>query len=588
MTTANIVQKDDYSFKFFIEGELCEQDREKLLEIPGCDNWDGEKKQPFWARNKNIQTYKRINPKWYGRYLFYNEVLDRLKSLGIEYFIEEAVEEDYGNFKSMVEDCLYVKDLKEVSIKSKTKIQLKPHQLVASAYLMCAGKCLFADSVGTGKTAAVFNSILSLLEKSGMEKVLWLTRNNLKEQTRMEWKKFTGRDDAVVCRGEKLDRQLILKRFHDDENTIIFCNYEQLLYEEKMIKDLPVTILVVDEISHFKGYGSKRQKILKTLTGWRGYKTDFVWGVGATPIENELEDLYTIMRCIEPQMLGYFKGFRSRYIKTGYWGNVEGYKNQDELKEKLSPFILKRTRKEIGNSMPSTQIKNHWVDLLKDQRELYEEVEEEEVKEFFDENELGETISFTNAMTKMVRSRQVVLSPDIVDETVKKNAKLDFVLELLEEIPKDEKVIIFCSWEQPLLRLQEALQKAKEVSFFISGAINEKKRQDIIEEFRDSTIGRVLLSTDCISYGQNIQFANRMIMYDLPFNPAVLKQRVGRIVRTGQEKQTYIHNIICRDTVEEKIIQALEKKQLVIDSIFDSEKEIEISCNELKDVLLKE
>jgi SNF2 family DNA or RNA helicase len=249
-------------------------------------------------------------------------------------------------------------------------------------------------------------------------------------------------------------------------------------------------------------------------------------------------------------------------------GNLKGYRNLDAIREKLAPIFLRRTRGEVLGQLPARTDNTVYIELTTTQKTLYEDQAAALAR-------LIQKGYYTDLDRKRILAclanlRMICDSAFLVDESSHVSPKLDelkIVLpELLEE--GDHKVVIFSQWET-MIRETAVVLESLDIGFSIlHGSLSGKERKAALDRFRNEKECRVFLSTDAGGVGLNLQTADTVINLELPWNPAVLEQRIARVHRLGQSRPVRVLNFVARGTIEERVLRTLERKQQLFSNFF--------------------
>ena len=331
---------------------------------------------------------------------------------------------------------------------------------------------------------------------------------------------------------------------------------------------MPADVLILDEAQRIKNWKTKTSAAIKKI------KTTYALVLTGTPVENKIEDLYSLMQIVNPYLLGSLHNFLSKHqITEGGTDKVIGYKDLNDVGSLLQDVMLRRTKTEVLKDLPKRMDKNLFVPLTAQQLELHTEYADYVAKlvhkwkrmHFLNEEDRQKLLMFLNMM------RMVSDTTYIIDQETNHQTKLDELQNILDEIlaMPDEKVVIFSQWER-MTRLVAIKLKQRNVGFeYLHGGIPGKKRGDLYANFTNDKNCKVFLSTDAGGVGLNLQSAAYLINLDIPWNPAVLEQRIGRIYRLGQKKNVSIINLVSQGSIEHRMLDVLKFKKGVAAGILD-------------------
>ena len=554
---AELKVRDRYTFHLFFP--YHDKTVEAVRNTPGC----------AWSK----ATYS-----WICRYIFYDLVINTLNKLGLEIVDDNNLQNDLARFRSDEFELEKIKSIDGNECLELTKIKLDPHQKVGSTFLVVGETVLLADAVGLQKTSTALNACLILKKVRDIKKVLYVTINSCKWQVQTEIERFTDQK-SIVIDGTKEQRQNQFNRWRIGKDMFLITNYEAIYANINLFKNALPDVIIADEVSKAKNFMSKTAKALRRI------ESKYFWALGATPLENNFDEIFNILRLVNPELLGNLTNFKSYYAKLGFWNEIKGWhieRIKDFIK-RIQPYILKRTNEDVGRVLPKTDIQHHWMDLTPGQQAVYDGLKAQ--------SKLTVSVNgttYSQMISVLTRLRETCDFSDLGDHQVASvSSKLEALIDILKDTPPGEKTIIFTQWEQAAKRISERLKAENLIHVFVSGSIKGTNRQNAVQDFKEKIENGILLTTDCLSYGMNLQDANRIVIFDLLYTPSRMTQRVGRIRRLGQTKDMTIHTLLCRNTVEEKMLDILARKQGYQDMLFDPfAKNVKLTMDDLKKIIL--
>jgi SNF2 family DNA or RNA helicase len=328
-------------------------------------------------------------------------------------------------------------------------------------------------------------------------------------------------------------------------------------------------LVILDEAQRIKNWQTAVANNVKRI------QTKYAMVLTGTPLENKLEELYSVMQVVDPFRLGaMFRFVHEHQITDENTGKVTGYKDLNQIGELLKPVMLRRHKRDVLKQLPERMDKNLFVPMTEKQLEYYGEAYEEVCKlvnkwrnhKFLSEKDRQKLLINLNIM------RMACDSTFIIDQTTRHDTKVDELLSILDEVFEsgEEKVVVFSQWER-MTRIIAAELDARKVKYeSLHGAVPGKEREQLFKNFNNDPESRVFLSTDAGGVGLNLQAASMLINMDLPWNPAVLEQRIGRIHRMGQKKNVQIINLVAQGTIEEQMLDKLKFKSMMASGILDN------------------
>ena len=441
---------------------------------------------------------------------------------------------------------------------------LLPYQLDGIAFAVGAGRAILADDMGLGKTIQGIGIAELLARQVGIGKVLVVCPASLKSQWQQEIHRFSGRSAQLVLgRAEERHEQ------YRSDCFFTICNYEQVLRDEAAIGAIEWDLILLDEGQRIKNWESKTSQLIRSL------HSRYAVVLSGTPLENRLDELYTVCNFVDDQRLGPAYEFFHRHRIVSETGRVEGFQNLDDVRAKLKPILLRRTRDQVIGELPERTTSVIKIRPTQEQADIHTGAMQNVVritsKRFLTEMDLLQLQKY------LLICRMSADSSFLVDKQEPGySTKLDRIEELLGELAElpDRKVIIFSEWRR-MLDLIEPLLEAVEMDFVrLDGQVPQKKRAAIVNSFQTDPECRVILMSNAGSTGLNLQAANTVINVDLPWNPAVLEQRIARAHRMGQKNPVHVYLLVTEDTIEEKLLDTLAMKQDLALAALDADSEV--------------
>lgn len=449
------------------------------------------------------------------------------------------------------------------------KATLLPYQLDGIAFAVGKGRAILADDMGLGKTIQAIGVAELLAREAGISRVLVVCPASLKSQWRNEIHRFCDRSTQLIF-GNGAER---VEQYHSDAFFTI-CNYEQVLADITAIETVSWDLVILDEGQRIKNWESKTSRTIRQI------ESPFRLVLSGTPLENRLGELYTITKFVDPNLLGPAYQFFNRYHIVDDRGRTKAYHRLDELRDRLSSVLLRRTRSEIADQLPSRT--DEVVRILGTQEQL--DIQDINVKR-------AAQISAKKYMTEIDRiilmgclanARMACDSTYLIDqETEEYSSKLERLSELLETLLEDptRKIVIFSEWKRMLDRIELRLDELGADFVRLDGSVPQKKRGPLVNRFQTNPDCRAICMTNAGSTGLNLQAANTVINVDLPWNPAVLEQRIARAYRMGQKNPVHIYKLVTvgplnGETIEERLLDTLASKQELADASLDIDSDV--------------
>lgn len=437
--------------------------------------------------------------------------------------------------------------------------------------------CCMADDMGLGKTIQVISLIVKLKdEKKLKQPVLVVCPTTLVGNWVKELKMFAPALKASVYHG--IERELDVKA------DIVITTYAILRIDIEKLKKQTWGALVVDEAQNIKNPDTSQTQAVKAL------KSDIKIAMTGTPVENRLNELWSIFDFINKGYLGSLRDFQKSYAIP-----IERFKElkrAEKLRLSVSPFVLRRlkTDKSVIADLPEKVVMDEYCYLAKQQAILYEKVLNdimEKISQVSGINRRGLIFKLITALKQVCNHPyQYLKTGDLTKEMSGKTEKFMSLLQGINE--NNEKTLVFTQYKEMGHLLTNIIQDEMGYEpLFFHGSLTRTQREEMLEVFQnDDSIKTMILSLKAGGTGLNLTSATNVIHYDLWWNPAVEDQATDRTYRIGQDKNVMVHRLITLSTFEEKIDEMIKaKKELADLAVFEGEKIItELSDQEIYDI----
>jgi len=454
---------------------------------------------------------------------------------------------------------------------SPIKVELFPYQKEGVEFAAYRKGAIIADEMGLGKTLQAISTAVVKKQLFDFKKVLVICPASLKSQWKSEIEKFTE-EKAVIVEGFPEQRADI---YQNDKSFFLIVNYETVLRDKDAIDKQAFDFIILDEAQKIKNYETITANAVKGLKKKHGLV------ITGTPIENKLIDLYSIVEFLYPKMLSPIWEFSYQYcyFDEKYKNKITGYTNLQELKERMSPVLLRRTKKEVIRQLHNISEITIPVSMHPKQRELHASyargiasVLSKKFKTQFD----WQKITMLLQSMRMVCNSTFLIDPE-TNFSPKLDELKDVLFEKLDLANNKRKVIIFSEWIKSNFLIANLLKENNIGYTELNGKVAVKKRQALIKEFEDNPHCRVFISTEAGGSGLNLQVADTIINFELPWNPAKKNQRTGRIDRLGQKnKELTVVSLITTDSIEMKIAAGLMAKQELFDNVLNNDSSTDV------------
>ena len=463
------------------------------------------------------------------------------------------------------------------------KFKTKPfkHQIEGFEYGLANNRWLLGDEQGLGKTKQVIDiAVAKKLQKGykhcliicGVNGLKWNWVNEVHthsdENAWILGQRFKGRKISI---GSTNDKFYDLKHVDSISPYFLITNVETMRNEDcvkeiqKLCKNGTIGLVAIDEIHKAKNPASQQGKgILKIQPECRIAMT-------GTPLMNTPFDLYIVLK-----WLGYeghsFSAFKNHYAMYGGFGGYEvvGYRYLDELQKQLDKIMLRRLKKDVLDLPEKTHI-DEYVEMTPKQAQIYREVTAD-IKMNIDQIKMQ-----NNPLAELIRMRQATGYTGILSSTVKESAKLDRMEELVEEaVQNGKKVVIFSNWTQITDIAYDRLLAKGFVGQMITGDTKDESRQLIVDAFQNSEYQDFIIGTiGAMGTGLTLTAGTVEIFMDEPWNRANKEQAEDRCHRVGTKENVTIYTILCKDTIDERIHELVERKGAMADALVDGKLQID-------------
>ncbi|HLJ95240.1 MAG TPA: DEAD/DEAH box helicase [Gemmataceae bacterium] len=448
------------------------------------------------------------------------------------------------------------------------RIPLYEYQRQGALFAARAGRCLIGDEMGLGKTIQAIAAAEIMAKWFGVERVLVVCPTSLKHQWEREISRFAERTVRVIG-GMRARREQLFAA----ESFYKITNYDTIHRDLALIASWSPDLVILDEAQRIKNWQTRAaQSVKKILSPYAVVLT-------GTPLENRLEELVSIVQFVDRHRLGpTYRLLHDHQIRDEV-GRVVGYRNLDRIGKSLEPVLLRRQKDQVLDQLPARLDKNFFVSMTPLQRQHHEE-NREMVARIVAKWRRYRFLSEADQRRLMIGLQNMRMACDstyLLDRQTDSGVKADELATLLEEVfeQPDAKVVIFSQW----LRMHELLvRRFKERGWdyvLFHGGVPGPQRRGLVDRFREDPRCRAFLATDAGGVGLNLQHASVVVNMDLPWNPAVLEQRIGRVHRLGQRLPVRVVNFVAQGTIEEGMLSLLKFKKSLFAGVLDGgEKEV--------------
>lgn len=531
------------------EAEKCNEEYSMFL------SFDYNQKAVDTVRNLPTRFWNKDTKEW--------EV--PLKKL--QYLLEKLSDFDFeltGKYVSLEEP--------KAEVPSNFKFKTKPfeHQIEGFNYGLQYDRWLLGDEMGLGKTKQVIDiAVAKKLTKSYKHCLIICGVNGLKYNWFNEV--HTHSDEGAYIIGQRFrkngnmyiggsaDKLADIKGLKNNSNYFIITNIETIRNQEivEALCKADIDMIAFDECHKSKDPSSQQSKGMLKL------HADTMIAMTGTPLMNNPLDLFFIFKWLGYEKNAFYR-FKNHYCVMGGYGGYEiiGYRNLDELQERLNDIMLRRLKDEVLDLPEKTYI-DEYVEMTSKQEKIYKEVSAE-VKDNIDKIKTA-----PNPLAELIRMRQATGYTGILSSTIQESAKLDRMEEIVDEaVANNKKVVIFSNWTQMTTPTAERLRRYNPA--IITGEINTETRQQMIDKFQNDNSCKVICGTSgAMGTGLTLTAGTVEIFLDEPWNNALKEQCVDRTHRIGQNNNITIYTIMCRDTIDMRVHDIVMNKGNLSDAIVD-------------------
>ncbi len=442
------------------------------------------------------------------------------------------------------------------------RLPLYDYQQQGMRHLAFTGRALLADEMGLGKTVQAIAAGELLHQLHGVERILVISPASLKGEWQEQIEKFTGHASLIIA-GPRAKRLLQYRK----ASRFYLANYEQILPDYAEINTILMPdIIILDEAQRIKNWQTKTAGAVKRL------KSRFAFVLTGTPVENRIDEIYSIVQFLDPSLFGPLFRFNRDFYQLDERGRAIGYRNLDGLHHRLRPIMLRRLKDEVEGELPDRTVNNYFVPMDEEQRIRYEEYRVKVARLASQASRRPLSKEERDRLQQWLACMRMLCdTPYILDPECRISPKLKELKTILSERLEEgeHKIIIFSEWVRMLELVREHLEKKGIDHAWHTGDVPLPKRREEIRRFKDDADCRIFLSSDSGSTGLNLQQADTVINLDLPWNPAKLEQRIARAWRKHQTRPVQVINLVCENSIEHRMLHLLDQKRSLADEIMD-------------------
>jgi SNF2 family DNA or RNA helicase len=427
------------------------------------------------------------------------------------------------------------------------------------------GRVLLADEVGLGKTIEACVLLKEYLLRGLVERVLILTPAALVSQWREELaSKFSLSFVTTESGAYRTEADAF---WHENRCIVASLNVAKAPGHMEILQQIPYDLIIVDEAHHLKNRATRNYQLVN------GLKSKFIFLLTATPVQNDIMELYQLVTLLRPGTLTTPTAFRRQFVTKG---KAMAIQNRERLRALLGEVMIRNTRSLTDIRLPRRYASTLIVEPDPGEKALYDAISTLVKAQYGEKNGLDRFTANTLLMEAgsspaavkatvgrlLARKRlsaqaeQVLHECVVLADSIGVSRKAHRLLELLKS--QGDKKLVFTHFQESLSSLATLLTREHIPFVLFHGGLSGGEKDEAVRRFRADV--PVLLATESGGEGRNLQFCNTMINFDLPWNPLQIEQRIGRIHRIGQTREVFIFNLANRFSLEEYLLSVLDAK----------------------------
>jgi len=458
------------------------------------------------------------------------------------------------------EQALAVEEFDQLQcLKYMTNLKPYPHQLQTAERVLneMRGRAILADEVGLGKTIEAGLIMKEYMVRGLAKKILILVPASLV----IQWTKELNQKFGIPAVAQK-------KEYMWRQYDVVVASIDTAKRDphRRHVLDIDYDMLIIDEAHKLKNKRTRNYQFVKEI------KKKYCLLLTATPIQNEMDELYNLINLLKPGHLGHTSTFSSNYVE----GKRQA-KNNEKLKSEIEKVMIRNKRSDGGIQFTPRRVQSIPIELSPEEQALYDGVTRFVREQYHAGAGSFNSLALITLQREVCSSREAAfmtlynmyqrldedspLRPQIMElvEMIKKietHSKAAKTVELIQQV--NDKVIIFTEYRATQNYLQKYLHEHGISSVPFRGGFKRSKKDWMTDLFQNRA--QVLIATEAGGEGINLQFCNQVINYDMPWNPMRVEQRIGRVHRLGQKRDVHIYNLSTVGTIEEHILNLLYEK----------------------------
>lgn len=446
--------------------------------------------------------------------------------------------------------------------------ELREYQVTGFEWMKSLSKYhlggVLADDMGLGKTLQAITYITSCLEDNvDMKPVLIVTPASLLYNWASEFEKFAPEVPVTVIHGTSPIRTEMIQKIAP--NNVYLISYPSLRQDEHEFLGTRFQTIILDEAQAIKNYNTKASQAVRSL------KTTNVFALSGTPLENSIDELWTMFQTIMP----------------GFFPSLRKFKElpHERVAQMIRPFLMRRLKRDVVKELPDKIETNLYSELTEPQKKIYLAYLEK-IQQEIGENEQEDRIKLLAGLTRL---RQICCDPALFVENYDGGSgKLMQLFDTIQTARENGKRILIFSQFTSMLQIMKAKAEEEEYRYFyMDGSTPSKSRMDLVNAFNAGDADLFFISLKAGGTGLNLTGADTVILYDLWWNPAVEEQAASRAHRIGQKNVVQVIRMITKGTIEEKIYNLQKQKQALMDALIQPGEQMlhRLTTEEIKEIL---
>lgn len=490
--------------------------------------------------------------------------VDKYHSLYLENFMNSSSlhfnrDQHFQDLISHIEE----KDPEDIQVPQNYSKILRDYQVQGFKWLKTMSEYGFggilADDMGLGKTLQVMTLIEDGIGENHVSLVV--APATLIYNWQDEIKKFSKKLKTVCITGNIAQRKKLIESI--PEYDVVITSYDYIRRDYELYKDYQFYYFILDEAQYIKNQSTKNAQTVKLING------KYRFALTGTPIENSLAELWSIFDFLMPQYLFNYHYFQKQYESSIVKNNDE--EKTKQLKKLVTPFILRRNKKEVLKELPDKIEQNMILPFSDEEEKIYVAnlaKVNEELQQLYD-IEGSDKMQILKMLTRL---RQLCLEPRLVYDNIDQpSSKLKACMELIKTMQENkQKVLLFSSFTSALDLIAEECQKAGITYYMLTGSTNKEERRELVSRFQKDNTTLFLISLKAGGTGLNLTSAENVIHYDPWWNVSAQNQATDRAYRIGQKSNVQVFNLVMKDSVEEKIIEMQKRKKELADMFVEN------------------